>query len=165
MPYQRIEFAIKLCVDHVREIDSDSPDLPELESYLVAGLVLLIVSEYEELIEDIFTKRAEQCGDAEVVNYVRSMITQKFRSPDLSKITETLGRFGGNYKDLFSNSVLNTEAHAAWDNIMKARHAVVHKKSILNLTLRELQNSYPKTKTVIANLKQTLGVQLVLNNS
>ena len=159
MPYQRIESAIKLCIEHVREIDTESPDIPELESYLVAGLVLLIVSEYEELIENLFIKRAAQCGDPEVVNYIRSMINQKFRSPDLSKITETLGRFGGSYKDLFSHSVFNTEDHAAWDNIMKARHAVVHKRSTLNLTLRELQWSYPKTKTVIANLEKALGVQ------
>jgi hypothetical protein len=158
MPYHRIEQALRICIQHIEQIDSDSPFLSELEAYLVAGVVLLIVSEYEDCIEKIFIKRAEKCGDISVINYVRTTIDQKFRSPDLSKVTEVLGKFGKNYKDQFSKLVLNTEAHAAWDNIMKARHAVVHKKSNLNITLRELQISFPKTKEVLSSLEAILTV-------
>jgi len=156
MPYSRIETALTICSEHVTQLDSDSPHLPELETYLVAALVLVIVSEYEELIEKLFVRRAERCGDIAVAHFVRETMGQKFRSPDLGKITETLSKFGGAYKELFSASVLNTEAHAAWDNIMRARHAVVHKRSNLNITLRELQQSYMKTKDIISSLETTL---------
>lgn len=158
MPYHRIEEALRICVEHIQQLDSDSPYLSELEAYLVAGVVLVIVSEYEDYIERLFLKRAEKCGDIAIINYMRTTIAQKFKSPDLGKVTEVLGKLGGNYKDQFSKQVLNTEAHAAWDNIMKARHAVVHKKSNLNITLLELRNSYPKTKDVLSLLETVLMV-------
>ncbi|MBN3194341.1 HEPN domain-containing protein [Pectobacterium versatile] len=131
----------------------------ELETYLVAGLVVLIVSEYEEYLESIFSKRAELCGDLHAANYIKKTLSQKFRSPDLSKINETLSRFDGTYKDSFQSSIENSPEHAAWDSLMKARHAVVHKKGNLNLTFRELYQKYPLTKAVISNVESVLGVQ------
>jgi len=161
MGYKKIEAGIKICAERLGELADGGPDASEFESHLVARLVVLIVSEYEELIEGAFVKRAEACGDEAIANYVRSIIARKFRSPDITKITETLAHFGGDYKKSFSEAVLNTEPHAAWDNIMRARHAVVHKSGALNLTLRELKDSYPKTKKVISVLENVLGVQIV----
>lgn len=147
-----------MCQEHLNTLDSNNPNIAELESYIVAGVILLIVSEYEQLIEDLFVQRAHFCGDSYVINYIKSTVNQKFRSPDLSKITEILGRFGEDYKRTFSKSVSNTESHAAWDNIMRARHAIVHKKGTLNMTLHELSLAYPKTIHVISELKCTLGL-------
>jgi len=158
MPFLKIENAINICKSHIDSIDKNAPNLYEIEFYIVSGLILLIVSEYEELIEKLFSERAELCGDIYVSSYVKKAISQKFRSPDLGKITETLSRFGSDYKDLFSDKIINTEAHAAWDNIMKARHAVVHKKGNLNITFLELFLTYPKTILVIDELKTVLGI-------
>lgn len=55
-------------------------------------------------------------------------------------------------------NIENSPEHAAWDSLMKARHAVVHKKGNLNLTFRELSQKYPLTKQVIANVEAVLGV-------
>ena len=110
------------------------------------------------LIANIFISRADQCGDNHVPNYVKTNLMRKFRSPDLGKITETLGQFGNDYRQDFSNKVLNTDNHAAWDNVIQARQAIVHKSGTLNITLSELIATYPKTKTVLAELKKTLGV-------
>lgn len=63
MFYQRIENAIEICNNHVSSLDPTNIKDKELETYLVAGLVVLIVSEYEDYLESIFVKRAEQCGD------------------------------------------------------------------------------------------------------
>ena len=158
MVFSKIENALNVCKSHLDSLDRNDPKIIEIENYLVAGLVILIVSEYETLIEDLFSTRADMCGDSHVASYTKSMIAQTFRSPDLTKITSTLNRFGRDYKHKFSNKILNTPQHAAWDNIMKARHAIVHKKSNLNLTFRELQSSYQETKTVIAEICNTLGV-------
>jgi len=122
-------------------------------------MVVLIVSEYEVLIEDMFAERALQCGDPHVAQYVKSTIAKKFRSPDLGKITSILGQFGGDYRKTFSETILDTEYHAAWDNIMTARHAVVHKNGTLNVTFNELVNSYPKTQFVLFKLRETLGLE------
>ena len=93
-----------------------------------------------------------------MARYVRSTFAHKFRSPDLSKITETLGCFGDDYRQSFSANIIDTKYHAAWDNIIRARHAIVHKSGVLNITFDELVSSYPKTKTVISALNSALGL-------
>ncbi len=157
MSFLRIESALNTCQAHLNSLDSANPNRAEIEARIVSSLIVLIVSEYEELIERMFVDRANLCGDAHVVCYVRTTISQKFRSPDLSKITRTLGQFGGDYKQNFSR-ILNTEYHAAWDNIIRARHAIVHKSGTLNITFGELLASYPKTKVVLSELKSILGI-------
>lgn len=156
--YLRIDNAIEICRLHIRQLDPTNIKDKELETYLVAGLVVLIVSEYEEYLESIFSKRADICGDVHAANYIKKTLSQKFRSPDLSKINETLSRFDGKYKESFFNNIENSPEHAAWDSLMKARHAVVHKKGNLKLTFRELHQKYPLTKTVISQVESVLGI-------
>ena len=158
MPFLKIENALHTCKLHLDSLSAAQLAKEEIETYLVSALVLLIISEYEELIEKLFAERAALCRDPHISQYVRSSIAQKFRSPDLGKITEILGKFGGNYKDNFSKAILNTEYHYAWDNIMRARHAVVHKRGPINITFGELSLSYIRTKTIINELKKTLGI-------
>lgn len=157
MPNLRIENALSIASEHIQGLDQSDLADKELETYLVAGLVVLIVSEYEEYLEFLFVKRAENCGDTHVANYIKKALSQKFRSPDLSKINETLGRFDTTIRDAFKSTVENSPHHAAWDSIMKARHAVVHKKGSLNLTFRELEANYQLTKHVIAEVESVLS--------
>jgi hypothetical protein len=98
MPFLKIESAIDVCKLHLDSIDKNDPNLVEIETYIVSSLILLIVSEYEELIENIFSERGYKCKDNHVSSYVKTTISQKFRSPDLSKVTETLGKFGSDYR-------------------------------------------------------------------
>ncbi len=156
--YQRIDNAIEICRQHVSQLDPTNLKDKELETYLVSGLVVLIVSEYEEYLESVFSKRADICGDYHAANYIKKTLSQKFRSPDLSKINETLSRFDNTYKDSFLHTIENSPEHAAWDSLMKARHAVVHKKGSLNLTFRELSQKYILTKSIISHVERVLGV-------
>lgn len=107
----------------------------------------------------MFIKRAEACGDICASNYIRSSLNQKFRSPDLGKIHDNLKRFDESYLLSFKQEIENSAHHAAWDSLMKARHAVVHKKGQLNLTFRELKQNYLLTKDVISNVESSLGLQ------
>jgi hypothetical protein len=158
MLYTKIENALDTCQSHVRRLDPTDLKDKELETYLVGGLVVLIVSEYEEYLENVFVKRAEMCGDAHASNYIRNTLAQKFRSPDLSKINMTLKLFDPSYRASFLGEIENSPEHAAWDSLLKARHAVVHKKGSLNLTFGELIDNYAKTKKIIQSVEQSLGV-------
>ncbi len=113
--------------------------------------------EMQEYLESIFLKRAELCGDIYVCNFVKTMLSQKFRSPDLGKVNETLKRFNEGYKTSFFKEIENSPEHAAWDSMMKARHAVVHKKGQLNMTYHELKTAYPLTRKVIQQLEKILN--------
>lgn len=156
--YQKIDNAIETCKQHLNQLDPTDLKNKEVETYLVAGLVVLIISEYEEHLEHIFSRKADLCGDRHASNYIKSVLSQKFRSPDLSKISETLSRFDMIYKSAFESNILNSPEHAAWDSLMKARHAVVHKKGNLNLTFLELCRNYILTKSVISNIENMLSV-------
>ncbi len=158
MFYQRIENALDICENHIQTLDPTDIKDKELETFIVSGLIILIVSEYEEYLESIFVKRAETCGDVYATNYIKKTLSQKFRSPDLSKINETLKRFDNTYKQTFLNNIENSPNHAAWDSLLKARHAVVHKKGNLNMTFLELKTNYPLTKKIITSVEETLGV-------
>ncbi|MBW3166319.1 HEPN domain-containing protein [Ferrimonas balearica] len=161
MIHKRIENALKHCKEHISNLDPSDIGHQELETYLVGGLVVLIVSEYEEYLESVFVKRAELCGDPHAINYIKKTLSQKFRSPDLGKINQTLLLFDSSYKQVFLGEVENSPEHAAWDSLLKARHAVVHKKGTLNITFRELEENYLKTRKVIEAVEETLGVNRV----
>ena len=158
MLYERIDNALEICAAHIRNLDPTNINDKELETYLVSGVIVLIVSEYEEYLESLFFKRADMCGDIHAANYIKKTLAQKFRSPDLSKISETLNRFDGTYKSSFMDNIENSPVHAAWDSLMKARHSVVHKKGSLNLTFGELYQKYPLTKELITQVETVLGV-------
>jgi DNA integrity scanning protein DisA with diadenylate cyclase activity len=158
MYYKRIESALEICKNHVKSLDPDDIVSKEIEMYIVSGLIVLIISEYEEYLESLFSKRAENCGDSFVSNYIKQTLSQSFRSPDLTKINSTLKKFDESYLISFKQEIENSPNHAAWDSFMKARHAVVHKKGQLNLTFRELIEKYPLTKNVIKNVESVLQV-------
>ena len=132
--------------------------------YLTASVAVMIISEYERLIEDVFCKRADACGDSEIAAHIHWFMDKRFRSPDLTKINQVLGTFSGARKNAFFKPIENTAAHAAWDSLMKARHAWVHGQGGFNVTFRELKEAYPKTKDVLRQLLNALGIPLTAVN-
>lgn len=157
MQYQKIENALTICSQHIGKLDVEDINNKELETYLVSGLVLLIVSEYEVYLESLFGLRADKSGDVHAANYIKKGLAQCFRSPDLKKINETLRRFDESYRNNFFQDIENSIEHAAWDSLLKARHAVVHQQGSLNLTFRELTEKFELTKSVISKLEEVLN--------
>ena len=131
----------------------------------VKSLVLLIISEYEIIIEKIFYLRAVACDDYMLANFVKSQVDKKFRSPDLTKITSTLKKFDETLSEEFQRKITNTPIHTRWDNLMKARHYIVHRSGNLNLTYEELLLSYDETKKVLYELASILNVDMQNNKS
>ena len=158
MLFSTIDDQIRICEEIIRNLKENDFDISEIQYFLLKSLIVSIVSEFENYIEKIFLARANRCNDPQIINFVRNQLSQKFRSPDLKKINDTLGYFDTELKKEFLSKVENTQQHAAWDNIMKARHSIVHKQGILNITLNELFSTYPETKKVIMHLVETLSL-------
>lgn len=150
--FRNIDFQIAEAQNQINEYISNGIDVQNIKHQYLRSLVLLIVSEYENIIEKIFYIRASKCNDTQIVNYVKNQIDKKFRSPDLSKINQTIGNFDDTLKQRYISIINNTPVNSAWDNIMKARHFIVHKQGTLNLTYEELISTYPNTKIVIREL-------------
>lgn len=132
--------------------------LDNIKLCYLKSLVLLIVSEYEIIIEKIFYLRARECKDTILANFVKTQINNKFRSPDISKITNILKMFDDHLSNVFLQTINNTPAHAKWDNLLRARHHIVHRQGNLNLSYEELISSYEMTKKIILELASILNV-------
>ena len=133
-------------------------NLDKIKFHYLNSLILLIVSELEIIIEKLFYLRAAKCKDEILTNFIKNQMDKKFRSPDLSNVTKILKMFDEKLSESFQKKIHNTTVHSAWDNLMKARHSVVHRQGNLNLTYEELISSYPKIKGVIFGLATILEV-------
>jgi len=158
MKFPHIEDALSVSRRHLAKFDEALPDTLRIESLLVASIVLLIVSHYEGHLTRQFVERAERSGDSRLTNFVKHQTARSFRSPDIGKINDVLNQFDVDYKMHFMGRIANTQAHASWDNIMRARHAVVHGTRPTNMTLRELEVAYHSTLEVLVALRTGLGL-------
>jgi hypothetical protein len=147
---ESIDLQIKDAQIEIRKyIEKNYENLEKIKLHYLRSLVLLIVSEYEIAIEKIFVLRAMKCKDIMLINYVKDQMDKKFRSPDLSKITGLLGKFDNSLKLSFQRKIVDTPLHNIWDNLLKARHYIVHQQGSLNITYDELIASYKKSKKII----------------
>ncbi len=158
MYFPHIDGTLEVCRRHLARLDDTLPDSVEIESLLVSSIVLLIVSHYESHVAEQFAERAARSGDREVTNFVTHHTARRFRSPNIGKITAALGEFGREYRERFTRRVENTRAHAFWDNIIRARHGIVHQGVAANMTLRELETAYRESHEVLAALRSSLGL-------
>lgn len=158
MAFPHIDDTLEVCHRHLSTLDDGLPDTVEVGSLLVASVVLMIVSNYENYIAGQFAERARRSGDRHLANFVARHTARRLWNPKIGKITEMLGEFGTDYREVFRTRVENTSGHASWDNLMHARHTIVHTKSATNMTLRELQTTYEESQDVLAALRVSLGL-------
>jgi hypothetical protein len=151
--FETIDLQIKDAQTEIKKyIKNNYEYLEKIKLHYLRSLVLLIVSEYEIIIEKIFILRAMACKDTMLINYIKNQMDKKFRSPDLSKIIDILGKFDDTLKISFKQKIIDTPLHNRWDNLLKARHCIVHQQGSLNITYDELILSYKETKKIIFEL-------------
>jgi hypothetical protein len=163
--FQKIEAYIKSADSFLSQQNSgDEFCRAEIKDFLARAIILVIVSEYEAYVESVFVRRVEECGDKCIVNLGRKFYDRKFRSPDLSKISDALAIFDENFKIAFNNTINTEGINVSWDNILKARHAIVHKQGTLQLTFDDVKNEYLKTRKIIEALEIILFPKEIKND-
>lgn len=114
------------------------------EFLVTSGMIMAIVSEIEVHFEKSFCELAVRTGNKDFEGFVRKFVAKKFRSPDLSKIKEFCLAFDRRRHNAFWDEVEDTPRKAAWDNLLIARHYIVHRdRQNFNMTLRELKATWP----------------------
>lgn len=155
--FYKIESYIKSADNFLSKYPKDNDlEVIELKDFFARTIIMVIVSEYEAYIESAFVRRVELCGDGEVINLGKRSYARTFRSPDLSKINTELSVLNDGLKEQFINTVNTDGINVAWDNIMKARHAIVHKQGSLQLSFEDVKQEFIKTKKVIEVLENVL---------
>ena len=148
--------AMSVSRTQLARLDENVPDAVTVESLFVASIVLLIVSLYEVHLAEKFAERARRSGDRHLANFVARQLERRFRSPDIGNISQALGDFGGDYRDRFMDRIRDTPAHASWDNLIRARHTIVHGGKPTTMTLRDLEKAYRFTREVLVALYASL---------
>ena len=155
MNFRRIELAIEVCRNH---LDSTNARNSEIESYLVSHIIVLVIAEYEMLLEKMILKRVGRTNDAHVQSFVHKSLDKFFRSIKVTEISGLLGRFGEDYKKSFQDAAANIQpAISRYGNILQSRHAIAHEAS-LNMTWAELEISFNESKLVLSAIANALGL-------
>jgi hypothetical protein len=158
MRFSIIENAISTSESFINSLDSENITHREVQTHIVSGLIMLIISEYELHFESLFNQRANRCGDSYVCNYIKKSLNRNFRSPDIGKINETLLRFDTTYKEiLIDYQNTNPQVKSAWDSLMRARHYIVHKQGNQQITFTELKEYYALSKSMIDTVEKILA--------
>ena len=147
--------AVAICEKHLTDTKSLNT---EVETYLVKYLLVLICSEFEEMVLRTVEARASNSPDTEIVTFIKSATLQLFRSLRIGELAGLLARFAPAVKAGFSANVNNTAAHAAFDTIINNRMQVAHTTGVVNLTFGELKLRYEESKIVVRHFAAALNV-------
>lgn len=160
MKVSSVDNAIASWTTHKSQVASHSSNVSEIETFTVRCLLLMLISEYENVIEKMFCKRAQKANDPDLHSFVKTTISRSFRSPDLGKINEHLKRLGVAHRDRFQAEieVNQPEVKAAWDSLMLNRHNVVHGVGTFTIGWQDFIDAYNKSQVMMTELANTLGL-------
>jgi len=156
MQIAAIDNAIEVCRKH---LDNTHSRNTEVEAFLTRYLVVMICAEFEERCEALVHDRARRVGDTYVAAFMQSASAQLLRSIGVGELSGFLNRFGRDCKEKFQQTVVNTDAHRAYDTIVSNRHDTAH-RSGGGMTFDELASLYPKSLDVLQAFADALGLTL-----
>lgn len=155
MDFTRIDDAVAACKAH---LDATNSRGTEIESFLVAHLLITIGAEYENFVERIIVKRAERTADAHVHSFVKRTAHRIIRSVKVTEISGHLACLGGTCKDDFQKAVNGTISETHYGNIITNRHMVAHDQQLPNMTMAELETALPESKKVLEAVANAIGL-------
>ncbi|HUT67313.1 MAG TPA: HEPN domain-containing protein, partial [Dehalococcoidales bacterium] len=131
----------------------------KLGAHLAAYICVTFLGVLEDCIENLIKERANKSKDPEILNFISSIVHQRFKNPDRSAICEILGLFSKEYRDKFSRII---KAHGpekeALDNIVGNKNSLAHEgTSKLNLSVKDMNDYYKRVIPVIEAIEEVLS--------
>lgn len=154
MKIRVIEDAIEVCKKH---LDATHSKDTQVGSFLAQYLLVLIYSKYEDAILDLIRRRASKAGDGHVTQFVDASSRRVFRSLKITELSGLLGKFGEDYKALFTKKTKNSRAKAAYDAILSSRQETAHGTGG-QMTFEEVCNKYKQSTRVLDAFAHALGL-------
>jgi hypothetical protein len=155
MRLSQIDHAIGVCEKH---LENSGAFGTEIEIYLTGYLLVFICAAFEEHIEGLVNGRAAKSADTFLAAFVRSAMSQLFRSIKTSEIAGLLGRFGDEHRVRFNTEMKQNErAETFFNNLVLNRHGTAHKAGS-DLTFREVVSFYSEGHSVLDAISRVLGL-------
>jgi hypothetical protein len=155
MRLPQIDRVIESCEKHLNDSGAFGT---EIEIYLTGYLLVFICATFEEHIEELVNDRASKSEDTFLATFVRSAMSQLFRSIKTSEIAGLLGRFGEEHSERFQPEMRKNERAATFfNNLVLNRHGTTHKAGS-DLTFSEVVSFYSEARTVLDAVALVLGL-------
>lgn len=155
MQFAQLDFHIQKCKEH---LDATKTHNTEIESYIVQFLLTRICAEFETRIAVLVQRRCSRMRDPHVKRFVQRSARDAAKYFNIGDIAGILHRFGEDYKKVFHDSILNTRAHIAWDNIYSNRQAVAHGSGV-QMSFGDLTKNYAESILVIDVIVTALNLK------
>jgi hypothetical protein len=155
MKFSSLEFDMQLCEDH---LDKTNMRSTEIENYFVEYLLVRICAEYEARIVSLVHRRCSRTRDPHLKSFAQQNAKYACRRFSTGEIAGILGKFGGDYKQVFQNEVVTGMARIAWDNIYANRQGVAH-RSGAQMSFGDLKRDYRDSLSVLDALVSALKLK------
>lgn len=148
------EEAIEVCEKHLADTKSFGT---EIEAFLVRYLLVIICAEIEQSVLSMTVERVRRVGDNQVTGFVDSTVEKLFRRVRTGEMGGLLGYFDKDIEKAFMEKINATEEQAAFNNIVNNRHNMAHGKATVQMTFKELRESYIKCQTILNEFAKALS--------
>ena len=150
-----VDHDLSVCESHLNQTSSKGTDI---ESFLTQFLLIRICAQFEQEIGSILIKRACQCNDPELINFIESRF-KAYRHLKLKDLRNILGDFGNYQKDNFNQKIKGKEPEVRYDNIVNNRDSAAH-RGTLQITFDELKTSYYEAKKVLIAFNSAVNLAI-----
>lgn len=151
--FPRIEAAFDVCRRH---LDSSRAWGTEIEAIFVGYLLITIHAQFEMEIANIVKRRCVVNGDPHLTAFSGYAVGRLVRKIALSDLTAILNSFSADCKSQFSDRILNSTHHVAYDNIVTNRQSVAHGVG-QQMSMIELERAYPISLDVLKEFEAALA--------
>lgn len=150
--FPRVESLVQACTKHLVATNSRGT---EIESIFAGHLLVVIHSEFEQHILALVRSRCLVASDPRLSSFIQYATGRIVKTIALSDLTGTLNAFHADCKRNFSDAVLDTEYHIAYDNIETNRQLIAHSSSI-NMTFDDVVAGYRRSLAVLDAFERAL---------
>ena len=156
MKIPEIDIAIENCQRHLTTSKSQGSII---ELYLTRYLLIFIIAQFENQIFQIIRNRV-QCkqGGQKINNYLEFNLKIYYLGIKASRLADSLGMFGEQYKTAFKTKMAQTgnqNAVTAYNKLVINRHDTAHRLGS-QISFQELIKSYNEGHAVLDMLDESL---------
>jgi len=145
---------IDLTVNNIKSLASNNilqytANDPLTSSYIAGYLMTFISGIYEETIEIILREKIRRSGRKYIINFVNSMIEERFRNPSYKNVKKLLKKFDNNWVEKIKT--IPERDKLALSSVVNSKNALAHGYNF-DVTLAEAIQYYKDSKNVIEKL-------------
>ena len=131
---------------------------PRLEVYLSGYLTVLISGMVEDCVEHLVRQRVAKTNDAELADFVTSLVARSFQTPNSDRIAELMRGFSESYRERYLDLV-TISSREALGSIVANRMSLAHSGTWRShTTIGDVEQYFQRIRPVLDAVEQVLSL-------